>query len=91
MKAQRGNTGIALLSLISVPDGGEWLTSRPGRFTPGKRDPVSFVPEAGLAPWPVWTGAEYFVPTGIRSPNLSVQSKSHKIILCNFKYFGYEH
>jgi hypothetical protein len=30
------------LSLTSAADGGGW-TSRPGRFTPGKRDPVPIV------------------------------------------------
>ena len=44
------------------------LTPRPGRFTPGK-DPVPIVQEAGWAPGPVWTGAENFAPTGIRSPD----------------------
>ena len=39
---------------------------RPGRFTPGK-DLVAIVQEAGWAPGPVWTGAEYLAPTGIRT------------------------
>jgi hypothetical protein len=33
--------------LTSALDGGEWLTSRPGRFTPTERT---------LAPEPIWTG-----------------------------------
>ena len=35
-------------------------TPRP-HFTPGK-DPVPIVQEAGWAPGPVWTGAEYLAP-----------------------------
>jgi hypothetical protein len=39
-----------------------WLAPRPGRFTPGERDPVPIVQEAGWAPGPVWTGAENLAP-----------------------------
>ena len=38
------------------------LTTRPDRFTPGKRDPVTIVHYARRAPAPVWTGAESFPP-----------------------------
>jgi len=41
------------------------LTSRPGRFTPGK-DPVPIVQEAGWAPGPVCRVAENFAPIGVR-------------------------
>ena len=44
-------------------------------FTPGK-DPVPIVQEAGWAPGPVWTGAENFAPTGIRSPDRPARSQS---------------
>jgi len=37
-------------------------------FTPGK-DSIPIVQEAGSAPGPVWTGAENFAPTRIRSPD----------------------
>jgi len=47
------------------------VTPRP-LFTPGK-DPVQ---EAGLAPGPVWTGAENLAPTGIRSPDRPARSQS---------------
>jgi hypothetical protein len=56
---------------------GVWMVSvmpRP-HFTPGK-DPVPIVQEAGWAPGPVWTGAENFVPTGIRSPDRPGRSQS---------------
>jgi len=33
-------------------------------FTP-RKDPVSFVQEAGWAPGPVWTGVENLAPTRI--------------------------
>jgi hypothetical protein len=34
-----GNGGIAPSFLTSALDGGEWLASRPGRFSPGEIDP----------------------------------------------------
>jgi hypothetical protein len=61
------------LSLTSALDGCGWLTSRPGRFTPGK-DPGPIVLEAGWAPGPVWTGAENLASTGIRSPDRPAHS-----------------
>jgi len=54
------------LPSTSTLDGGGWSTPRPGCFTPGK-DPVPIVYEAGWAQGPVWTGAENFDPTRIRS------------------------
>jgi hypothetical protein len=36
MKAERGSSIIALLSLTSALHGGGWSRPRPGRFTPGK-------------------------------------------------------
>jgi hypothetical protein len=74
--AHRGSRGIALLFLDHGTRRG-WrvsVTPRP-HFTPGK-DPVPIVQEAGWAPGPVWTGAENFVPTGIRSPDLPARSQS---------------
>jgi hypothetical protein len=50
------------------------VTTRP-LSTPGK-DPVPIVQEAGWAPGPVWTGAENFARTGIRSPDLPARSQS---------------
>jgi len=40
----------------------------PATLHPGN-DPVPLLKEAGWAPGPVWTGAEYLAPTGIRSPD----------------------
>jgi len=74
--AHRGSRGIALLFL----DHGtrrEWgvsVTPWP-LFTPGK-DLIPIVQEAGWAPGPVWTGAENFAPTGIRSPDRPALSQS---------------
>jgi hypothetical protein len=45
------------LSLTSALDGGQWLTSRPGRFTP-VRNPVPIIQDVGWAPGPVSTGAK---------------------------------
>jgi hypothetical protein len=46
------------------------VTSRP-LSTPGK-DTAPIVQEAWWAPGPVWRGAEYLAPTGIRSPDRPV-------------------
>jgi hypothetical protein len=74
--ARRGSSGIALLfhdhSTRRV--WGVSGTLRP-LFTPGK-DPVPFVQEAGWVPGPVWTCAENFAPTGIRSPYSPARSQS---------------
>jgi hypothetical protein len=67
----RGSRGIALGTR-------RWwrvsLTPRP-LFTP-RKDPVHIVEGAGWVPGPVWTGAENFAPTGIRSPDLPARSQS---------------
>ena len=70
-----GVTCIALLSLTSALDVGEWLTPRPGRFTPGK-DRVPIVYEAGWAIGSIWSGADYLAASGIRSSNRPGRSKS---------------
>jgi len=67
---QKVDRGIALL----FHDRGTrtWWVVRPTprpHFTPGK-DAVPIVKLAGWAPGPVWTGAEYLAPTGIRSRNI---------------------
>jgi hypothetical protein len=76
LKAHRGSRGIALLFLDHGNRRG-WdvsLTPLP-LFTPGK-DPVPFLLEAGLAPGPVWKGAEKLAPIGIRSPDCPACSQS---------------
>ena len=47
----------------------------PAALYPGK-DPVPIVQEAGLAPGPVWTGAESLAPTGIQSPDSPARNQS---------------
>jgi hypothetical protein len=49
MKAQKESRVIALLFITSALNGGEWLTTRPGRFIPGKH-PVPTVRETEWAP-----------------------------------------
>jgi hypothetical protein len=39
VKAYWGSGGISAFILTSALDGGEWLVSGPGRFTPRERDP----------------------------------------------------
>ena len=57
-------------------EGGEGSASHFGRsLLPGK-EPVPIVQEAGWAPGPVWTGAENFAPTGIRTPERPARSQS---------------
>jgi hypothetical protein len=70
-QAQRVDRAIAL----PFREGGEWSTSRPGRFTSGK-DPVPIVQEAEWAPGPVWTCAKNLARTGIRSPDRPAHSQS---------------
>ena len=41
-----------------------------------RKDPVPIVQEGGWDPGPVWTGAENFAPTGIRSPDRPARSQS---------------
>jgi len=45
MKAKRGWRGVDQLTMAL--DGGEWLTPRPGHFTPGEKVPVPTEQEIG--------------------------------------------
>jgi hypothetical protein len=69
----RGRAYSSTLSLTSALDGGEWSTPRPCRFAGD--DPLPTVQEARRAPKPVWTSAENFAPTGIRSPDRPARSE----------------
>jgi len=60
--------------MITALEGGDGLTSLPGRSLPPGKDPVPIVQEAGWAPGPVWTGEENLAPTGIRSPDRQARS-----------------
>jgi len=74
--AHRGSRGIALLFYDEGTRRG-WgvsVTPRP-LFTP-RKDPVPIVQKAGWNPGPVWTGAENFASTGIRSPDRPACSQS---------------
>jgi hypothetical protein len=51
-------TYSSTISLISALDGGAWSKLRPVLFTPGGRDPLTVLQEAGSAPGPAWTDAE---------------------------------
>jgi hypothetical protein len=74
--AHRGSRGIALLFHDHSTRKGWGVSVTPWPlFTPGK-DPVPIVQEAGWAQGPVWTGAENFAPTGIRSPDHPARSQS---------------
>jgi hypothetical protein len=64
------------ISLNSALDGSVWLTTRPGRFTPGI-EPVPILQEAGWASGPVWMGTENLTPTGIRSPTVQPEANSY--------------
>jgi hypothetical protein len=61
------------LTLVLDLDGGVWSTPCPGRITP-REDPVPIVQDVGCAPGLVWTGAENFAPTGIRSSDRPARS-----------------
>ena len=85
--------GIPLLFLDHGTRRGEGSASRPGCSLPPGKDPVPIVQKAGCAPGPIWTGAENFSPTGIRSPDRPARNQSlyrlsyraHKLhVLCLF-------
>lgn len=63
------------LSLTWAPSGGGWSTPRPSSFIPGK-DSVPFVQEVRWSTEPVWTGAEYLLPTGVQTPHRPGSRKS---------------
>jgi hypothetical protein len=72
-----GEQGIALLCFLDLSTRRDWevsVTPRP-LSTPGKH-PVPIVQEAEWAPGPIWTGAEYLTPTGIRFPDRPARSQS---------------
>jgi hypothetical protein len=69
-----GSGGIAPLFPLAVILRVVKATPRP--FYTLERDLVPIAQESGWAPGPVWTGAEYLSPSGIRSPDHSVRSES---------------
>jgi hypothetical protein len=71
--AHRGSRGIALTFHDHGTNGGEGSASRPGRSLPGKY-PAPIVQGTVWDPGPVWTGAENFALTGIRSPDRPARS-----------------
>jgi hypothetical protein len=52
---------LSLISMLFVV-GGQVHATAP---LPGKLNPVFVVQEAGWAPGPVWTGAEYLAPSAV--------------------------
>ena len=74
--ARRGSRGIALPFHDHGTRGRWWVSVTPRPlFTQGK-DKVPIVQKSGWAPEPVWTGAENFASTGIRSPDRPSHSQS---------------
>ena len=65
--AHRGSRGIALLFHDHSTRRERVVSSTPRPHLTPRKDTVPILQEAGWAPGPVWTGAEYLVPTGIRS------------------------
>jgi hypothetical protein len=63
------------LSSTLALDGGGWWTPNRNRFTPGKTC-YQLYKRLGGAPRPVWTGAENFASTGIRSTDRPARSES---------------
>ena len=62
---------------------------RPSSFTapsPPGNEPVHTVQEAGWTPGPVWLGAEYFAPTGTRSPDRPARSEAKLAYMVKIYY-----
>jgi hypothetical protein len=74
--ARRGSRGIALLFLDHSTKRGLGVSVMPRPLFTPRKDPVPIVQEAGWGPGPVWKGAEYLGPTGIRSPDRPTRSLS---------------
>ena len=53
-----------------------WPTPRPGPLYPQEKYPVPIAQGAGWAPGQVWTSAENFARTGIRSTDRPARSES---------------
>jgi hypothetical protein len=71
----RGGVYIQLYFFFNLGAKGDGrLMPRPGRFTAQQRDMVTIIHETGWVQGPVWSGAENFAPTGIRSPDRPVRS-----------------
>jgi hypothetical protein len=51
-----------------------------------EEDPVLIVQEAGMAPGPVWMGAENLAPTGIRSPDRPARIESLYRLSASFTF-----
>jgi hypothetical protein len=64
------------LSLTSAQYGGGGSAPRPGRFTPPRKTRYPLYMRLGRPTGSVWTGAESFVPTGIRSRDRPARSES---------------
>ena len=57
--------------------GGGWLAPRPSRFTPGERDPVPIVWEAGWASGAVWMGTKTLAVPGFEPPTVQHVARSY--------------
>jgi hypothetical protein len=76
IKAQKGNSGIAVLFLYFGARWGWVVKTTPRPLYPRQSDPVPIVQEAGWRPGPVWTGAEHLATTGIRSLDRPARNES---------------
>jgi hypothetical protein len=74
--ANRGSRGIALPFLDHGTRSGWGVSVTPRPLSIPEKDPVPIVQEGGWAPGLVWTGAENFAATEIRSPNRPARIKS---------------
>jgi hypothetical protein len=60
--------GEDIYSSVFFNFGVKWgwmVNATPRLLYPRERDTVPILQEAGWAPWPVWTGSEYFASTGM--------------------------
>ena len=89
---QKGPQGEQMYSftlfLTSALEGGEGSASHPGRTLPPGKRTGTHCTGARWASGPVWTGAENFVPNGIRSPDHPSGNKQRLLSLKSTTCFG---
>jgi hypothetical protein len=90
MKAYGGMDVYIHVFLILTLCGGEWSDSRPGRFIPTQKPPVTIGQEVGWTPEPVWTTwrEKFFILPGLELRPLGRPARSHSLYRLYYPTFG---